>query len=158
MALVLAAPLSAHVVATDGPIGVTMHVDPDDAPVAGTVSRFYLWFKDTTDRLKPEDCRGTFSVADANDYLVVSQPLFARSGSGLTDVHDVTFAKPGVYTIRINGAPQAVTTFSPFLITFQVRVGGASAESGLPAWPFYAGGGVLAALLLWWGLRPRRER
>ena len=155
----LSVPLSAHVVAADGTIGVTMHVDPDDNPVAGTVSRFYLWFKDTTGRLKPEDCRGTFSIADANDYLVVSQPLFAHAGSGLTDVHEFTFAKPGVYTVRINGAPQSVTTFAPFLITFQLRVGGgAAADSGVPSWLFYAGGGVLAALLLWWGLRPRSRR
>jgi len=152
-----ASPLWAHVVEADGPIGVTMHVDPDDQPVAGTPTRFYLWFKDTTDQLKPQDCRGTFSVSDAGDYAVVTQPLFARSGSGLSDVHDVTFSKAGTYTVRINGAPAGTTTFHPFLITFQVRVTGGTVP-GFPVWPFYAIGGLLAAGLLWWGLRPSRPR
>ncbi len=153
----LAAPAWAHVVAADGSIGVTMHVDPDDQPVTGSPTRFYLWFKDTSDRLRPQDCRGTFSVSDGNDYVVATQPLFARSGSGLTDVHDVTFDKPGVYTVRINGAPTGTTTFHPFLITFHVRVAGGAA-TGFPVWPFYAIGGLLAAGLLWWGLRPAKPR
>ncbi len=155
--LLSVAPAWAHVVATDGSIGVTMHVDPDDQPVAKTPTRFYLWFKDTTGHLKPQDCRGTFSVSDAGDYVVATQPLFARTGSGLTDVHDITFDKPGVYTVHINGAPTGTTTFQPFLITFQVRVAG-GAPSGFPVWPFYVGGGLLALGLLWWGLRPAKPR
>jgi len=158
IALLMASPLWAHVVGTDGPIGVTMHVDPDDQPVTGAPTRFYLWFKDTSDRLKPQDCRGTFSVSDADDVAVATQPLFARSGSGLTDVHDVTFTKPGVYTVRINGAPQGTTTFTPFLITFQVRVTGGGSVPAMPVWPFYAVGGLLAAGLLWWGFRPAKTR
>jgi hypothetical protein len=157
LVLAAASPAWGHVVSSDGPIGVTMHVDPDDQPVTGGPTRFYLWFKDTTDQLKPQDCRGTFSVSDANDYAVATQPLFARSGSGLTDVHDVTFEKPGVYTVRINGAPAGTTTFHPFLITFQVRVAGGT-PSGFPVWPFYVAGGLLAAGLLWWGLRPAKRR
>jgi hypothetical protein len=155
--LTVVCPAWGHVVSSDGPIGVTMHIDPDDQPVTGAPTRFYLWFKDTTGRLQPQDCRGTFSVSDGSDFVVATQPLLARAGSGLTDVHDVTFDKPGVYTVRINGAPVTTTTFHPFLITFQVRVAGGQ-PSGLPAWPFYAGGGLLAVGLLWWGLRPARPR
>jgi hypothetical protein len=157
LAVLAATPAWAHVVATDGPIGVTMHIDPDDQPATGTPARFYLWFKDTTGRLKPQDCRGTFSVSDANDFVIATQPLFARAGSGMTDVHDVAFDKPGVYTVRINGSPVGATTFRPFLITFQVRVAG-GASQGFPVWTFYLVGGLLAAGLLWWGLRPAKPR
>jgi hypothetical protein len=156
--LLAVSPVWGHVVAVDGTIGVTMHIDPDDQPVTGSPTRFYLWFKDTTGRLKPQDCRGTFSVSDADDYVLQTQPLFARTGSGLNDLHEVTFVKPGVYTVRINGAPTGTTTFHPFLITFQVRVTGGASASGFPVWPFYAGGGLLALGLLWWGLRPAKRR
>jgi hypothetical protein len=158
------APAAAHVVMTDGPIGVTMHVDPDDAPVTGKPSRFYFWFKDTTGHLDPAQCRGTFTVA-FGDRLVASQPLFAEVSSGLVSVHDVTFSKPGVYTVRVNGAPRGEMTFQPFLMTFTIRVTRADGDPSVLAgagpagwlgdhWLVLALGLLVAAGIVAWGLRP----
>jgi len=160
VALVAGGSVWGHVVLTDGTIGVTMHVDPDDAPVAGKPSRFYFWFKDTSGRLDPAQCRGTFTIA-SGDTLVNTQPLFAQIATGLVSVHEFTFERPGVYTVRVNGAPVGKMTFQPFLISFSVRVtGGASttANSGLGAWFgdhlwLLALGALAGALVLWWGLR-----
>jgi len=160
-------PVWGHVVLTDGTIGVTMHIDPDDAPVAGKPSRFYFWFKDTTGHLDPARCQGTFTVA-LDDGLVTSQPLFARKDSGLISVHDVTFSKPGVYTVRVNGYPTADGTFQPFLLQFSVRVepgepASAGGNSPPKSWlldhaPVLLGGTVVAALIVWLGLRPRPRK
>ena len=161
---VLVAPAWGHVVLTDGTIGVTMHVDPDDAPISGKPSRFFFWFKDTSGHLDPALCRGTFTVA-SGDTMVSSQPLFAQVAAGLISIHDVTFPRPGVYTVRVNGAPRGVMTFQPFLMEFSVRVtaedspGITTSGSGPGTWiadHFWPLGlGALAGgLILWWGLRP----
>lgn len=160
-------PAWGHVVLTDGTIGVTMHIDPDDAPITGKPSRFNFWFKDTTDHLDPALCKGTFSVA-LNDWMVTSQPLFARQDSGLVSVHEVTFAKPGVYTVRVNGYPMGKASFQPFLLQFAVRVeagdpASADGTSGPKSWLIdhalvLTGGVLVAGLILWWGLRPRPRR
>ena len=160
-------PLWGHVVLADGTIGVTMHVDPDDAPVSGKPSHFSLWFKDTTGRLDPARCQGTFTVA-LNDQAILSQPLFAQIDTGLISVHDVTFPRSGVYTVRINGAPRGLMTFQPFLLVFSVRVTGGedgdqTADPGLLGWVADHGttlglGATAGVVILWWGLRPRRPR
>ena len=165
--LILSAPAWGHVVLTDGTIGVTMHIDPDDAPIAGKPSRVYFWFKDTTGHLDPNRCQGTFSVA-LDDWMVTSQPLFAQKDSGLISVHEVTFSKPGVYTVRVNGYPMGNVTFQPFLLQFSVRVepGDSGVADEAPAsrnWfldhaPVLLGGVLVAGLILWLGLRPPRPR
>jgi hypothetical protein len=164
---VLGTPAWAHVVLTDGTIGVTMHIDPDDAPVVGKLSRFNFWFKDTTGHLDPARCKGTFTVA-LNDWMVTSQPLFALKDSGLVSVHEVTFARPGVYTVRVNGYPTGTVTFQPFLLQFSVRVeagdaGMASGTSESRNWFLdhalvLIGGLLVAGLILWLGLRPRERK
>jgi hypothetical protein len=164
LALAFVTPSWGHVVLTDGTIGVTMHIDPDDAPVAGKPSRFYLWFKDTSGHLDPARCRGTFTVTQG-DVLVSNQPLFAQAASGLISVHEVTFGHAGVYTVRVNGASLGVVSFQPFLLTFSVRVSPGEptfAQAGFSwvaghAWAL--GLGVLSGgLILWWGLRPLPSR
>jgi len=165
--IIFCAPAWGHVVLTDGTIGVTMHIDPDDAPVAGKPSHFYFWFKDTTGHLDPARCKGTFSVA-LDGWMMTSQPLFASKDSGLVSLHEVTFAKPGVYTVRVNGYPVGTVTFQPFLLQFSVRVeAGDTAEVGgtfaaknwvLAHAPVLVGGVLVAGLILWLGLRPRGRK
>jgi len=138
--LVIGTPLWGHVVLTDGTIGVTMHIDPDDAPVTGTPSRFLFWFKDTTGRLDPARCQGTFSVA-LKDAMVTSQALFDLKDSGLVSVHEVTFPEPEVYTVRVSGSPTANGTSQPFRLQLSVRV--------------EPGHSLAADLILWLGLHPR---
>jgi hypothetical protein len=162
----MCAPAWGHVVMTDGTIGVTMHVDPDDAPISGKPSRFYFWFKDTTGHLDPAQCQGAFTVA-LGDTMVSNQALFAQVSLGLISVHDVTFPHSGVYTVRVNGSPRGRMSFQPFLIEFSVRVtaGGTENQSGgsrPSSWftdhSFLLGLGVLlGALILWWGFRPARS-
>jgi len=165
--LVLATiPIHAHVLLTDGNIGVTMHIDPDDAPVAGTPSRFIFWFKDTTGHLDPARCKGSFTIT-SGDWMVNSQPLFAQINSGLVSVHEFTFEKPGVYTVRVSGYPMGTVSFQPFLLEFKVRVGVGSrvAQSSVSQnWfiehaPHLVVGILGGALILWFGFRrPRNKR
>lgn len=159
-------PAWAHVVATDGEIGVTMHVDPDDAPVTGSPTRFYFWFNDTSGRLNPAQCVGTFSVLSGTD-TVASQPLFSPSAQGLVSVHDVPFAKRGVYTVRVTGKPQTGSSFQPFALEYTIRVSPGEKKSGpdssLGSWFSTHGiilglGIVVAGLIIAWGLRPRPVR
>jgi hypothetical protein len=141
-----------------------MHVDPDDAPVAGKPSRFYFWFKDISGHLDPAQCRGTFTVA-SGDTMVSNQPLFAQVSLGLISVHDVTFPRAGVYTVRVNGAPRGRMTFQPFLMEFSVRVTAGDLPvqvvGGSGSWfmdhlLLIGLGVVLGGLILWWGFRPAR--
>jgi len=162
----VAGPAQAHVVLTDGTIGVTMHIDPDDAPVAGTPSRFNFWFKDTTGHLDPTRCKGSFTIS-SGDWLVTTQPLFAQVNSGLVSFHEFTFEKPGVYTVRVSGFPIGTVSFQPFLLEFKVRVAAGSQAypvSGPQNWvvehaPHLLTGLLGGALILWLGFRrPRAKR
>lgn len=151
----------AHTVVTDGTIGMTMHIDPDDAPVAGVPSRFDLWFRDLSGRLDAGQCDGSFSVSRAGSLVGEPQVLFPPGTKTAAVGHSLTFPAPGVYTVTIEGTPRGTARFSPFRLVFDVRVSGdGSAPAVGPADPLpYVASALLAvALLLCWGFWPRRSR
>src|SRR5690242_16418271 len=89
----------AHFLATDGNIGAVLHVDPNDAPVAGSQTSFFFAFKDKQNKLKPTNCECTFEIIE-NGINVFSQPLFTNNNSSLTSANVFyTFPKIDVYEI-----------------------------------------------------------
>lgn len=152
-------PVVAHTLVADGVIGVTMHVDPDDAPVTGKPSRFYFWFNDTTGHFDPSQCEGTFAVFDRGQGIA-TQPLFSAEATGFVSVHDVLFSKPGVYTVRVTGIPRVAKLFQPFHVEFTIRVspGEGAVASGSSEgwlgdhWLILVLGFLVAGAVVAWGL------
>lgn len=158
--VVLAGSAQAHTVLTDKSIGVTMHIDPDDAPVAGRPSRFVLWFKDLDGLLQAATCRGTFRIERDGQALAAPQALFTPGSPSLVSIHTVTFPRPAVYQVVIEGAPEGPPRFPAFRISFNVRVQGDGVlEASLLPDPFFHVSAALAVILplLGWGFWPRRK-
>ena len=108
---------SAHVLKTNGTIGAVLHIDPNDAPVAASVSTFNFDLTDTSKRFTTADCNCTFTITDsASGTQVENLPL-----ADLSPIQ-YAFATPGVYTVVLAGPPKDATGFQPFSLTYDIRV------------------------------------
>lgn len=115
--------VEAHVLRTDGTIGAVMHIDPDDDPIAGEQSAFFFELKDTSGKFTPADCTCTVQFLE-NGAVLSEQPLFQNTTTpSLTNASVVfTFPKRDVYTIRLIGKPLTKGDFTPFTLSYDIRV------------------------------------
>lgn len=118
---------SAHVLKTDGQIGVIMHVDPDDDPIAGQPSSFFFEVKDKQNKFKPNNCDCELVITEAGNEIYRQALLAAGSGDF---VGSVTFPKRDVYVATLVGTPVAVGDFQPFKVIYDLRVSRTVAASG----------------------------
>lgn len=114
---------SAHVLMTDKNIGAVLHIDPDDAPIAGQQSSFFFEFKDATNKFNPSDCQCTFSITEQGKEIY-SQPLFQNTTKpSLTNASVFyTFPQQDVYQIAVVGQPNTSGEFQSFKLTYNIRV------------------------------------
>jgi hypothetical protein len=109
----------AHVLQTDGDMGVLMHVDPDDEPVAGQQATFLL---------EIQNRRGPFQLDRCNCRLRISEQgkevFSGRIGGADNGSVAVPFVFPdsGVYRAEVAGEPLAGAVFPAFRVGFDVRV------------------------------------
>lgn len=120
---ILAAPVSAHILADDGNIGAILHIDPDDDPIAGQQAGFFFEFKDKQNKFDPTHCDCTFQITE-NSKTISSQPLFANSQTPSLDNASVffTFPERNVYLVQVVGKPYTAGEFKPFTLTWNIRV------------------------------------
>lgn len=108
----------AHVLKTDGTIGAVLHIDPNDEPVAGLPSSFFLEFKDTDGKFSSQNCDCHATIYESGK-LIYSQPIFQNSDEG---GFSYTFPQKDVYIVTVNGKPKDGTGFTPFTLTYDIRV------------------------------------
>lgn len=120
----------AHVLETDGSIGVIMHIDPDDDPIGGEQSTFYFEFKDKENKMKLSECDCAIEIYN-NEVKIFSSQLSNASkhahasGQSSENSTSLTFTFPakGIYTMRLLGRPiEGLETFRPFKIEDSIRV------------------------------------
>lgn len=117
--------VSAHILKKDDSIGVVIHVDPSDDPIAGEPSRFYLEFKDKEGEFDPRNCTCTVKILRAGDSEQVFEQDMLKDNpdptlSNITFV--ATFPAKDLYTIQINGNPTTEHSFEPFSLSYDMRV------------------------------------
>lgn len=105
IALAVVPRVFAHTLKIDRAIGVNLHVDPDDAPVAGVESKFLLDIQDKSGRFNPNnptncDCVLTISQ---NGTPLATLPVIA---GGTYAQLRFTFPHGGVYTVVVEGKPK----------------------------------------------------
>jgi hypothetical protein len=111
--------VSAHVLKTDGSMGVELHVDPDDHPIVGTPTEYILSF---------EDSRGKFDLANCDCDVFISEKGKTISVTSMNvtgrDVSEnkYTFKTPDTYTLRATGTPKTPGGFQPFSLDYTVQV------------------------------------
>lgn len=117
--IVASAKVSAHVLKTDGSIGVVLHIDPNDAPKSTIPANIVLAFNDANGKLSPAECDCSLTISEAG--RVVAQQQLSLS-SGLVSSTAYTFPEPNVYTLQVNGVPKQSGAFQPFTLSYNVRV------------------------------------
>jgi hypothetical protein len=113
----------AHVLESDGTVGATLHISPDDDPVAGELSGFFFEFKDKLNQFKPENCDCIVSIS-ANNREIFSQPLYLGNNEpSLTNASlFYTFPTKGIYQLKVVGIPKSPGSFQNFTLKYDIRV------------------------------------
>jgi hypothetical protein len=123
--LLALAPLaaSAHVLKVDGQIGALLHTDPDDAPLVGTPTAFYLQFKDSAAPLMLQDDYALdVTVSNSTGATAEILPVgWSYVGTGELDF-SYTFPEKGSYTLNVLGVPKK-QGFSTFALHYDILAG-----------------------------------
>ena len=119
-----ATPVQAHVLKTDGNIGVVFHVDPDDDPIPGQTANLYFLIDDKTKKFDLAKCQCTVSLIEQGKPIS-SQPLTANNetkpsiwGASMSYI----FPSRDVYQIILKGTPIEPNTFQAFNLSWEFRV------------------------------------
>lgn len=134
----------AHVLQSEGDIGVLMHVDPGDEPVAGEQATLMLEMTAKKGRFAIADCDCRLRIlSEAN--VVFEAPIAA--GTGGTAAVPFVFAAAGMYRAEIAGSPRTGAPFRPFHVGFDVRVVPGEAADESP-WSWLRRNWVVSAAVL----------
>lgn len=130
--LLAASTASAHTLEIDGTIGAIMHVDPGDQPSAQSLATFDFEMKDTAGRFAAETCDCTMALSLGGEQFY-SERLYPKNERILSLSY--VFPTPGVYTVKLTGAPAEGAAFQPFELTWDLRVEDSQEGPGaLTAW------------------------
>lgn len=111
----------AHVLLTDGPVGVVLHIEPDDDPIVGQRSPIFFEFKDKEGRFSPAQCNCRVRLL-RDSKEISNQSLVSAEGSGAEMSAVVVFPERALYQLQISGAPRNTGVFQPFTLIKDVRV------------------------------------
>lgn len=125
VAFVVPAAASAHELKTDNTIGVVLHVNPNDDPIAGESSNFFFDIKDKSNQFDLANCDCYVIVAQQNKELS-KQPLLTSSSAV-----SYTFPSKGIYTVSLQGKPYDAASFTPFAVNYTIRVDKVATVSGV---------------------------
>ncbi|MEL6764773.1 MAG: hypothetical protein AAFO87_14195, partial [Cyanobacteria bacterium J06607_6] len=120
----------AHDVQIADDVGATLHIEPDDVPLAGTPTTAWFALTQAGGTVIPlEQCNCRLTLYDNDAVAVETPPLTAISAEGFTDIPSavVTFPEVGAYELVLQGSPEGDVEFSPFELRFEVVVAGRGA-------------------------------
>jgi hypothetical protein len=106
---------SAHTLAVDGEIGVTLHVHPDDEPIANRETPFYIDIAQRGQSFSLINCQCSLAILQNNKLLVTLPVKYLQSPI-------YVFPAAGTYEVKISGKPLGAAQFSPFTTEFTYYV------------------------------------
>ncbi len=117
----------AHEVRTSQEIGGTIHIEPNDRPIAGKKSTIWIALTKRGGEIIPYgkcNCRlEVRSLSDRNIQFTVANPLaIIERYLGLPSMQ-VTFPQVGRYELKLSGSAREGEDFQPFELTFTTNVG-----------------------------------
>jgi hypothetical protein len=119
----------AHTLKIDGNMGINLHIDPDDAPVAGMESKFLLDIQDKSGRFNPNNPSNCDCVLTIFQNGVVLKTLPVIAGGTYAQLR-FTFPTSGVYQVVVEGKPKGEgVPFQAFRTTFEYFIKPGNAES-----------------------------
>lgn len=120
----------AHVVKIDGSIGVTIHISPDDEPVAGEKAGLFVEINDRSERFHPqkkEECHCVVAISQEHEQLEELDLLDEKGYKKL----EYVFPRGGTYQIAVKGQPRQEASFQPFETSFSYFITPGKTESPL---------------------------
>ena len=106
--------VSAHFLVMSGDIGAVLHMDPNDDPIAGQPTAFYLDIKQRSSAFNLANCDCSVALSQDSTNLY-SQPLTSPT-------FNYTFPKKAVYGLDFKGTPLNGATFKPFTLHWDIRI------------------------------------
>ncbi len=117
----------AHTLENTGGIGGILHIDPDDDPIVREPAILHFALSDEHNLFNAQQCVCTLIVSRGDESLG-SFPMVAPAIDQLELTY--TFPQPGVYTLKLSGAPQQGGVFEPFYLDYDLRVSRTEAAAG----------------------------
>jgi formylglycine-generating enzyme required for sulfatase activity len=128
-------PVLAHKVQISSDVGATLHIEPNDNPRAGEPTK--AWFALTRkggQAIPLAQCNCKLAVyaephTPGEPALLEPslQPVTAERFQGIPGT-EITFPKPGIYELQLNGKPAKGVSFKPFELKFEVTVAAGTAN------------------------------
>lgn len=117
-------PVYAHTLKIDRAIGVTLHIDPDDAPLAGVESKLFVEITDSSGRFNsanPSNCECVLTIF-SDGKARASLPVV--NGGSYAQLRYI-FPTSGKYEIEITGKPtRDGQRFQAFTLMYEYYVKG----------------------------------
>ena len=114
VALIGAGVASAHQTLVNNGVAVTLHVTPNDEPVAGEVAQLLVpKVKTRTGKFSWATCRCTIKVSDSAKNVLLNAPATPRT--------EFTFPGPAAYKIEVAGRVLRKGKWAVFHVAFAIR-------------------------------------
>jgi hypothetical protein len=121
--LFVATPTSAHILKTNGNIGVLLHLTPDDDPFVGEAASFYFEIKERENRFKTSDCICKVRILKGESEIFSSDLYLASSENNInSSLFSYTFKEKAIYTVIVTGQPAVENAFQPFQVEYDLRI------------------------------------
>jgi hypothetical protein len=119
--------LIAHEVKISNDVGGTIHIEPNDRPIAGRKSRVWIGLTKRGGDLIPYDrCDCLLEVRSLTDksiqFTASKLPSILDRYLGLPSI-EVIFPQVGRYELRLTGSAKEGTDFADFVLVFTINVG-----------------------------------
>lgn len=112
----------AHFAATDGNITITMHVDPNDAPIPGKTAYLYFLFafNDPAKKFHLNECNCIVAVSRQGKQIFQQRLMDTNNPHRSVWGADLPFVFPAkdIYLITLQGSPITPNAFKPFSLTW----------------------------------------
>ncbi len=114
----------AHFPQTDGAITVTLHVDPNDDPIAGQQAHLFFLFDDATSKFDLSNCMCTVTISKQRKQIYKQQLTQENDGKPSIWGASIPYIFPtwDVYQITLRGIPKTDGIFQRFMLTWYFRV------------------------------------
>lgn len=117
--------VQAHEVQFTDDVGATLHIEPNDIPLANAPTEVWFALTQAGGTIIPlDDCDCRLTLQDAQDEVLATPTLTPVSAEGYRDIPGavVRFPEVGAYELVLVGEPSSGEAFSPFELRFEVTV------------------------------------
>ena len=116
----------AHEVATDGQMGVILHIGADDYPVTTEPQALVFYYNDLNRQFSTTNCACLVMISKGGKTYLnkIVPPSGTQVGKTI-----FTFPTTGIYQIVLRGIPEPSTAFTPFNVSYNILINKGSSQS-----------------------------